>query len=59
MMHYPRLPLLLFVLASFPLGAQGVDSAQLLRFGREAGWKDFAAQLPRALAELRRQIETA
>jgi len=33
--------LLLLVLTVLPLGAQGIDSAQVLRFGRESGWKDF------------------
>lgn len=52
-----------------PLGTKGEDQRPYFRAlkdigydGRvsiEAGWKDFAAQLPAALAELRRQIQEA
>lgn len=42
MMLFRPAPLFLLLLAALPLGAQGVESAQILRLGREAGWKDFS-----------------
>lgn len=42
MLRPPLVPILALVLTSLPLVAQDTDSAQILRLGRESGWKDLA-----------------